>query len=342
MSFERVKKLPTPEEIREKFPLPDKLALLKSERDKQISDVLTGKSDKFLVVIGPCSADNEDAVIDYVSRLAKVNDIVGEKLLIIPRIYTSKPRTKGVGYKGLISQPDPSGKVDHCLGVAAMRRLQLRAIRESGLTAADEMLYPENLEYVSDIISYVAVGARSVASQEHRMTASGCSIPTGMKNPTSGSLNVMLNAVYTAQQEQSFIYRGYEVKTSGNKLAHCVLRGGCTDQGQSIPNYQYDKLRLLISLYEQRDIINPAAIVDANHNNSNKQFKQQISIVKDVLNSRNTDSDIKNLVKGVMIESYIEEGSQKIGEGIYGKSITDPCLGWDDTERLLLEMAELV
>lgn len=342
MSFECVKKLPTPEEMREKFPLTDKLAQLKFERDKQISDVLMGNSDKFLVVIGPCSADNEDAVIDYVSRLAKVYDAVKDKLLIIPRIYTSKPRTKGVGYKGLISQPDPKGRIDHCLGLSAMRNLQLRAIRESGLTAADEMLYPENLEYVSDIISYVAVGARSVESQEHRMAASGCSLPTGMKNPTSGSLNVMLNAVYAAQQEQSFIFRGYEVKTSGNKLAHCVLRGGLTDQGQSIPNYQYDDLRLLLSLYDQREIANPAVIVDANHNNSNKQFKKQIDIVKDVLNSRKADTDIKKLVKGVMIESYIEEGSQKIGEGVYGRSITDPCLGWDDTERLLLEMAEIV
>ncbi len=342
MSFEYIQKLPTPDEIRDEFPLTDKLAAVKKERDDMIADVFTGKSDKFLVVVGPCSADNEDAVVDYVTRLGKVNEKVKDKLIIIPRIYTNKPRTTGEGYKGMTSQPDPEGKTDFRAGIVAMRHMQLKAIAESGLTAADEMLYPDNWGYVSDILSYVAIGARSVEDQQHRMTASGFDTPAGMKNPTSGTFSVMLNSVYAAQQSHSFIYRGYEVKTNGNKLAHCVLRGSSNKHGQSIPNYHYEDLRLLLALYNQREIVNPAAIIDANHNNSNKQFKEQIRIVKEVLHSRQLDTDIRKLVKGVMIESYIEEGSQKIGEGIYGKSITDPCLGWDDTERLLLDMADLV
>lgn len=342
MSFEYIQKLPTPDEIKEEFPLTAELAAIKKQRDAMISDVFTGKSDKFLVIVGPCSADNEDAVIDYVCRLGKVYEKVQDKLLIIPRIYTYKPRTTGEGYKGITSQPDPEGETDFRAGLAAMRHMQLKAIQETGLTAADEMLYPENWGYVSDILSYVAIGARSVEDQEHRMTASGFDTPAGMKNPTSGTFSVMLNSVYAAQQSHSFIYRGYEVKTNGNPLAHCVLRGSSNKHGQSIPNYHYEDLRLLLALYNQRDIVNPAAIIDANHNNSNKQFKEQIRIVKEVLHSRQLDSDIRGLVKGVMIESYIEEGSQKIGEGVYGKSITDPCLGWADTERLLLEMADLV
>ena len=342
MSFEYIQKLPTPDEIKDEFPLTEELAAIKKERDAMISDVFTGKSDKFLVIVGPCSADNEDAVIDYVSRLGRLNEKVKDKLIIIPRIYTNKPRTTGEGYKGMTSQPDPEGKTDFHAGLVAMRHMQLKAIEESGLTAADEMLYPENWGYVSDILSYVAIGARSVEDQEHRMTASGFDTPAGMKNPTSGTFSVMLNSVYAAQQSHSFIYRGYEVKTNGNPLAHCVLRGSSNKHGQSIPNYHYEDLRLLLSLYNQREIINPAAIIDANHNNSNKQFKEQIRIVKEVLHSRQLDNDIRGLVKGVMIESYIEEGAQKIGEGIYGKSITDPCLGWADTERLLLEMADLV
>ncbi len=342
MSFEYIQKLPTPDEIKEEFPLTSELAALKKERDAMISDVFTGKSDKFLVIVGPCSADNEDAVIDYVCRLGEVNEKVKDKLIIIPRIYTNKPRTTGEGYKGMTSQPDPEGKTDFHAGLVAMRHMQLKAIEESGLTAADEMLYPENWGYVSDILSYVAIGARSVEDQEHRMTASGFDTPAGMQNPTSGTFSVMLNSVYAAQQSHSFIYRGYEVKTNGNPLAHCVLRGSSNKHGQSIPNYHYEDLRLLLSLYNQREIVNPAAIIDANHNNSNKQFREQIRIVKEVLHSRQLDNDIRGLVKGVMIESYIEEGAQKIGEGIYGKSITDPCLGWADTERLLLEMADLV
>ena len=340
MSFDYIQKLPTPEEIRSEFPLSRELTSLKKERDAMISDVFTGKSDKFLVVVGPCSADNEDAVCDYVSRLGKLNDKVKDKLILIPRIYTNKPRTTGDGYKGITSQPDPEGKTDFRAGLVAMRHMQIRAIEESGLTAADEMLYPENWGYIADILSYVAIGARSVEDQEHRMTASGFDVPAGMKNPTSGTLSVMLNSVYAAQQPHTFVYRGYEVSTNGNPLAHCVLRGSSNKHGQSLPNYHYEDLSLLLKLYEQREIINPAAIIDANHNNSGKQFKEQIRIVKEVLHSRNLNPDIKNLVKGVMIESYIEEGCQKIGEGIYGKSITDPCLGWEDTERLLLEIAE--
>ena len=341
MSFEYIQKLPTPDEIREEFPLTKEQLKIKQERDQMISDVFTGKSDKFLVIIGPCSADNEDTVCDYVSRLGKLNDKVKDKLILVPRIYTNKPRTTGEGYKGITSQPDPEGKTDFHAGLIAMRHMQLKAIEVSGLTAADEMLYPENWGYVSDILSYVAIGARSVEDQEHRMTASGFGVPAGMKNPTSGTLSVMLNSVYAAQQSHSFAYRGYEVKTDGNPLAHCVLRGSSNKHGQSIPNYHYEDLRLLLQLYNQREIINPAAIIDCNHNNSNKQFKEQIRIAKEVLHSRNLNSDIKSLVKGVMVESYLVEGSQKIGEGIYGKSITDPCLGWEDTERLILDIAEL-
>ncbi len=341
MSFEYIQKLPTPDEIRYEFPLGKELTALKKERDAMITDVFTGKSDKFIVIVGPCSADNEDAVCDYVSRLGKLNEKVSEKLILIPRIYTNKPRTTGDGYKGITSQPDPEGKTDFRAGLVAMRHMQIKAIEESGLTAADEMLYPENWGYVADILSYVAIGARSVEDQEHRMTASGFDVPAGMKNPTSGTFSVMLNSVYAAQQPHTFVYRGYEVKTNGNPLSHCVLRGSSNKHGQSLPNYHYEDLSLLLKLYEQREIVNPAAIIDANHNNSNKQFKEQIRIVKEVLHSRSLNPDIKKLVKGVMIESYIEEGCQKIGEGVYGKSITDPCLGWDDTERLLLEIAEM-
>ena len=342
MSFEYIQKLPTPDEIREEFPLTPELAKIKATRDAEISDVFTGKSDKFVVIVGPCSADNEDAVCDYVSRLGKLNDKVKDRLILIPRIYTYKPRTTGEGYKGITSQPDPEGKTDFRAGLVAMRHMQLKAIEESGLTAADEMLYPENWGYVSDILSYVAIGARSVEDQEHRMTASGFDVPAGMKNPTGGTMSVMLNSVYAAQHPHSFVYRGYEVKTNGNPLAHCVLRGLSNKHGQSIPNYHYEDLSLLLELYSKRDILNPAAIIDANHSNSNKKYKEQIRIVKEVLNSRKHNPDIAKLVKGVMIESYIEEGNQKIGEGIYGKSITDPCLGWNDTERLLLDIAELV
>lgn len=340
MGFDFIKKLPTPEEIREELPMLPKLQEIKLKRDAEIKDVFEGKSDKFLVIVGPCSADNEDAVCEYVSRLAKVNEKVKDKLILIPRIYTNKPRTTGEGYKGIFHQPDPEKKPDFLQGLIAMRKMQLRAIDESELTAADEMLYPENWGYVSDILSYVAIGARSVEDQQHRLTVSGFDVPAGMKNPTSGDLSVMLNSVYAAQHSHSFTYRGWEVKTSGNPLAHTILRGAVNKYGRSIPNYHYEDLNLLLESYNERELVNPACIVDANHNNSNKQFKQQIRIVKEIMLSRQLNPDIHKLVKGVMIESYLEEGCQKIGEHIYGKSITDPCLGWNDTEELIYHIAD--
>ncbi len=340
MSFEFIKKLPTPDEIREQFPLPLDLMRVKKEKDQEIRDVITGKSNKFLVIIGPCSADNEDAVCDYVARLAKVNERVKEKLILIPRIYTNKPRTTGEGYKGIIHQPNPEKKPDFLAGLIAMRKMQIHAIGVSGLTAADEMLYPENWGYVSDILSYVAIGARSVEDQQHRIVVSGFDVPAGMKNPTSGDLTVMLNSVYASQHPHSFIYRGYEVKTNGNDLAHTVLRGATNKHGRNLPNYHYEDLNLLLKLYDERDLKNPAAIIDANHSNSNKEFDQQVRIVKEVMHSRKLSPDIHKLVKGVMIESYLEEGCQKVGGGIYGKSITDPCLGWEASERLIYDIAE--
>ena len=340
MSFEFVKKLPTPSEIKEQYPVPEKLVTLKKERDQEIRDVLTGKSNKFLVIIGPCSADNEDAVCDYVSRLAKVNEKVKDKLILIPRIYTNKPRTTGEGYKGIVHQPDPEKKPDLLAGLIAMRKMQIHAMDVSGLTAADEMLYPENWRYVSDILSYVAIGARSVEDQQHRMTVSGFDVPAGMKNPTSGDLTVMLNSVYAAQHPHTFIYRGWEVNTTGNDLAHTVLRGATSKHGQNLANYHYEDLNLLLQLYNERDLKNPATIIDSNHSNSSKQYKQQIRIIKEVMHSRKLSPDIHNLVKGVMIESYLVEGSQKVGEGVYGKSITDPCLGWEDSRRLIYDIAD--
>ncbi len=340
MSYDFVKKLPTPTEIKEMLPLSDKLIALKKERDLQIKDVFTGKSKKFIVIVGPCSADHPDSVCDYVNRLAQVNEKVKDKLILIPRIYTNKPRTTGEGYKGILFQPDPGKKPDFLSGLVAMRKMHIRAMEESGLTAADEMLYPENWHYLSDILSYVAIGARSVEDQQHRLVCSGFDIPAGMKNPTSGDFTVMLNSVFAAQHPHSFIYSGWEVKTNGNELAHTVLRGATNSYGQNVPNYHYENLRALKTLYEERELKNPACIIDSNHSNSNKEFKQQIRIVKEVMHSRKQNADIHELVKGVMIESYIEEGCQKIGEGVYGKSITDPCLGWADTEKLILDIAD--
>lgn len=340
MGFEFIRKLPTPDEIREQFPVSDKMKAIKAVRDEEIAKVLKGESDKFLVIVGPCSADNEDAVCEYVSRLAKVNEEVKDKVILIPRIYTNKPRTTGDGYKGIVHQPDPEKETDFLQGLIAMRKMQLRAMQESELTAADEMLYPENWGYVSDILSYVAIGARSVEDQQHRLVVSGFDIPAGMKNPTSGDFSVMLNSVYAAQHAHPFIYRGWEVKTAGNPLTHTILRGAVNKHGNSIPNYHYEDLSLLLDKYNERELLNPACIVDANHNNSNKKFEQQVRIVKEILHSRKLNSDIHNLVKGVMVESYLIEGSQKIGEHIYGKSITDPCLGWEDTEKLIYHIAD--
>ncbi len=339
MSFEFIGKLPTPEDIREEFALPRELVKIKEKRDAEIRDVFTGRSSKFVVIIGPCSADNEDSVCDYIARLAKVNEKVKDKLILIPRIYTNKPRTTGDGYKGIVHQPDPEKKPDFLAGLIAMRKMHIRAIAESGLTAADEMLYPENWGYVSDILSYVAIGARSVEDQQHRLTVSGFDVPSGMKNPTSGDLSVMLNSVYAAQHPHSFIYRGWAVNTPGNELTHTVLRGAVNKHGNNIPNYHYEDLNLLLEMYGKMDLKNPACIIDANHSNSGKKYEQQIRITKEVMHSRKLSADIRRLVKGVMIESYIQEGCQKVGGGVYGKSITDPCLGWEDSERLIYDIA---
>lgn len=342
MGFEYVSKLPTPDEIRAQFPLAPALAAEKARKDEEIKDVFTGKSSKFLVIIGPCSADREDSVCEYVSRLAKVQDKVKDKLILIPRIYTNKPRTTGDGYKGLLHQPNPEKKPNLYEGLIAIRKLHMRVIEETGFSTADEMLYPENLTYLSDVMSYIAVGARSVENQQHRLVSSGIDVPVGMKNPTSGALSVMLNAVHAAQHGHEFIYRSWEVKTKGNPLTHCILRGAVNKHDQCLPNYHYEDLRLLLELYSERSLENPACIVDANHSNSNKQYMEQIRIVKEVLHSRRHSDDIRDFVKGVMIESYLEPGCQKVGEHCYGKSITDPCLGWDDSERLLYDIAESI
>ncbi len=344
MSFEFIRKLPAPSEIKEQYPVPEHLVKLKAKRDEMIADVFTGKSDKFLVIVGPCSADNEPALLDYVERLAAVQEKIKDRIIIIPRVYTNKPRTTGEGYKGMLHQPDPEKKPDMLHGLLAIRHMHIKAMDVSGLTAADEMLYPDNYLYLSDVLSYVAVGARSVENQQHRLTASGMDVPCGMKNPTSGTLSVMMNSVVAAQHGHTFLYRGFEVQTTGNPLTHTILRGSQNKHGQCVPNYHYEDIMMLASLYEERNLKNPAVIIDANHSNSNKQFKEQIRICKDVIHSRNYSDIARSLVKGLMIESYIEEGSQKIGceNHVYGKSITDPCLGWEDTERLLCDMAELV
>ena len=342
MGIKYISNLPSPEEIIAKYPLREDLKEKKKDFDKAIADVFTGKSDKFLAVIGPCSADNEDSVLDYVIRLAKVADEIKDKIIVIPRVYTNKPRTNGDGYKGLLHQPDPEKKPNVHEGLVAIRKMHLRVVEETGMFTADEMLYPDNLGYLDDVLSYIAVGARSVENQQHRLTSSGAEVPVGMKNPTSGDMSVMLNAIYAAQQSHEFIYRNYEIKTDGNPLAHAILRGAVNKHGQCLPNYHYEDLKLLHDLYLERDIVNPAVIVDANHSNSNKKYKEQVRIVKEVLHSMRYSDEIGKFVKGVMIESYIEEGNQKIEEHIYGKSITDPCLSFEDSKKLLLEMAEIL
>ena len=340
MGFTFNKKLPIPEEIKAMYPLSERCAALKAQRDKEIADVITGKDDRFLIIVGPCSADNETAVMDYLHRLVPIQEQIKDKCIIIPRIYTNKPRTTGEGYKGMVHQPDPEAAPDLLEGLIAIRKLHIRNIEETGLTAADEMLYPENWWYLADLLSYVAVGARSVEDQQHRMTVSGFDVPAGMKNPTSGDMTVMLNSVVAAQHAHSFIYRGWDVDTSGNPLAHTVLRGAVNKHGQVLPNYHYEDLRLLCELYAEKNLKNPACVVDTNHSNSNKQYLEQIRIAKEILHSRRYSDDIHKMVKGLMIESYIEDGSQKIHDHVYGKSITDPCLGWEKTERLLFEIAE--
>lgn len=343
MGFEFIKKLPTPEEIRSQYPIDADIKTLKEKRDREIREIITGADQRFLVIIGPCSADNEDAVCDYLTRLARVQEKIRDKVFIIPRVYTNKPRTTGEGYKGMVHQPDPEKKPNLLAGLIAIRKMHIRAIRESGFTCADEMLYPENYRYLSDLLSYVAVGARSVEDQQHRLTVSGMDVAAGMKNPTSGDLSVMLNSIVAAQGAHRFIYRSWEVETSGNPLAHSILRGAVNKHGETIPNYHYEDLRLLLEKYRQKDLKNPAVIIDTNHSNSNKQYEQQIRIAQEVLHSRRLDPDLHLLVKGLMIESYIEDGAQKIGaDEIYGKSITDPCLGWEKTERLIYDIADVL
>ncbi len=340
MQFE--KKLAIPMEVKEMYPISSKLLDIVEKREIEIKEIFSGNSDKLVLIIGPCSADNEDSVIDYITRLREVQEKVKDKIFIIPRIYTNKPRTTGDGYKGMLHQPDPTEKPDLFHGIVAIRKLHMRALEETGFSCADEMLYPENHKYLDDLLAYVAVGARSVENQQHRLTASGLEIPVGMKNPTSGDISVMLNSITAAQHKHTFIYRGWQAHSMGNPFSHAILRGYVNSEGQNIPNYHYDDLLNLANSYLERDLENPAIIVDTNHANSGKKYLEQIRIAKEVMNSRNQNSDIKKLFKGFMIESYIEDGSQKIGEGIYGKSITDPCLGWDKTERLILDIADMM
>lgn len=341
MNLDFIRKLPIPKEIKEQFPLSENLKKIKAERDSEIAKVFTGESDKFILIIGPCSADREDAVLDYTSRLAKVQEKVKDNIIIIPRIYTNKPRTTGEGYKGMVHQPDPNKKEDMLEGLLAIRDLHTKAIAETGLTCADEMLYPENYRYLNDLLSYVAIGARSVENQQHRLTASGLDIPVGMKNPTGGDLGVMLNAIMAAQASHTFLYRGWECRSHGNPLAHAILRGYVNKHGNSLPNYHYEDIMYLYELYNERNLQNMAVIIDTNHANSGKQWEQQIRISKEIIHSCNHSKEIKSIVKGLMIESYIEDGNQKIGDNcVYGKSITDPCLGWEKSERLIYDIAE--
>ena len=343
MSFTYLKPMPTPDEIKDKYPLSPELTKLKAERDAIVGSIIKGEDDRFLVIIGPCSADNEDAVCEYTEKLSRVAEKVKDKLFIVPRVYTNKPRTTGSGYKGIASQPDPTKAVDMVEGLIAMRKMHIHSIEVSGMTSADEMLYPENWGYVEDLLSYVAIGARSVEDQHHRLTVSGFDVASGMKNPTSGDFAVMLNSVYAAQHPHHFTFAGYEVKTSGNPLAHTILRGAVSKHGNSTQNYHYEDMIRLHDMYAEMDLKYPATVIDANHSNSGKQFKQQIRIVREVLHNRKHSSEIHSLVKGVMIESYLKEGSQAISDHqTYGQSITDPCLGWEDSESLIYQIAEMV
>ncbi len=340
MSMDFKRKLPIPKEIKEQYPVTEKLALVKAQRDEDIKAVFKSESDKFLLIIGPCSADNEDAVLDYMGRLKKVSDEVRDKIIVIPRVYTNKPRTTGEGYKGMLHQPNPEEQPDMLKGIIAIRDLHMRALADYGFTCADEMLYPENYRYLSDVLGYVAIGARSVENQQHRLVSSGISIPVGMKNPTSGDLTVMMNSIKAAQTSHTYLYRGWEVTSSGNETAHAILRGYMDFAGRNISNYHYEDIAHLCELYEEYGLKNPSVIIDANHANSSKKHLEQIRIAKDVVYSRNHNDNIKHLVKGIMIESYIEDGAQKIGEHVYGKSITDPCLGWEKTQNLIYKIAD--
>jgi 3-deoxy-7-phosphoheptulonate synthase len=340
MGFDYLRKIPEPSEVLEEMPLNESLQKVKEARDREIISVFKRESNKFVLIIGPCSAHDEDAVCEYVVRLARLQEEVKDKLVLIPRIYTNKPRTTGLGYKGMMHQPDPLEEPNIVEGIRAIRRMHLRALSESHLTAADEMLYPSNYPYLEDILSYVAVGARSVENQEHRLTTSGLDIPVGMKNPTSGDLEVMLNSIQAAQAGHVFSYKGWEVRTTGNPYAHCILRGAVNQYGQNIPNYHYEDLMRLAEIYLERDLKNPTIIVDTNHANSNKNYLEQPRIAKEVLQSRRQSATLADLVRGLMIESFLVDGAQQPNEGIFGKSITDPCLGWEKTERLVKELAE--
>jgi len=338
MNFHR--KLPIPQEVKREFPLSDEMLTVKENRDREIREVFEGKSDKFLLIIGPCSADHKEPVLEYISRLRRLDEQVSDKIILIPRIYTNKPRTTGQGYKGMLHQPDPEAKPDMYKGIVSIRDLHLAALRDYGFTCADEMLYPENYRYLSDLLAYVAVGARSVENQQHRLTASGIEVPVGMKNPTGGDLSVMMNSIKAAQSSHTFLYRGWEVTSSGNPHAHAILRGYVDYAGRSASNYHYEDLLRVDGLYEHSGLVNPSVIVDTNHNNSGKQYLEQIRIAKDIVYSRNQNPIIKRLVKGLMIESYLEDGAQSVHDHTFGKSITDPCLGWEKTERLILDLAE--
>ncbi len=340
MSMNFKGKLPIPKEVKERFPLTKEMAEQKAKNDEEIRKVFSGESDKFLLVIGPCSADYKDAVLDYIHRLRVVQEKVQDKIFIIPRIYTNKPRTTGDGYKGMVHQPNPDKEPDMYEGIVAIRDIHMSALKETGFSCADEMLYPDNYRYLSDVLSYVAIGARSVENQQHRLAASGLEVPVGMKNPTSGDLSIMMNAITAAQHSHTFIYRGWEVTSDGNPYAHAIMRGFVDRDGHSISNYHYEDLQKLSDIYAASGLTNPAAIIDVNHANSGKKYLEQIRITKDVLYSMAHNNDIKKLVKGLMIESYIEDGAQKIGENVYGKSITDPCLGWEKTEKLIYDIAE--
>lgn len=334
------RKLPVPKEIKEQYPLSPEATAIKEARDKELSDIFTGESDKFALIIGPCSADRADSVLDYIHRLADVQKEVEDKILIIPRIYTGKPRTTGAGYKGMLHQPDPDKKPDMLEGIIAIRNLHKDAIEQTGLTCADEMLYPENERYLSDLLSYIAIGARSVENQEHRLVSSAVNVPVGMKNPTSGDFSIMLNAIKAAQGGHTFLYRGWEVESKGNPLAHAILRGSVNKHGINHANYHYEDLITLFDMYCNGGFENPAVVVDTNHSNSGKKYLEQVRIANEVLHSMRHSSDVAGMVKGFMVESYIEDGSQKVEDGVYGKSITDPCLGWDKTKDLILNIAD--
>ena len=338
MNFHR--KLPIPKEVKEEYPLTERMAQVKAERDEQIRAAFDGSCDKFILIIGPCSADHKEPVLEYISRLRRLYEQVADKMIIIPRIYTNKPRTTGQGYKGMLHQPDPEAKPDMYKGIVAIRDLHLSALKDYDFTCADEMLYPENYRYLSDLLSYVAIGARSVENQQHRLTASGIEAPVGMKNPTGGDLSVMMNAIVAAQSSHTFLYRGWEVTSDGNPYTHAILRGYIDYAGRNVSNYHYEDLLRVKELYEKSNLTNPSVIVDTNHNNSGKKYLEQVRIAKDIVHSRNQNPDIKRLVKGLMIESYLEDGAQGTGDHVFGKSITDPCLGWEKTERLVLDLAE--